>query len=718
MNATTAALSLPETLGALSSRKWLIISCALLGAILALAFSLCLPLQYQAEGGLVVRSQALTAADNDAAFSAAAVNEAVVTTEQEVLTSRGLLARVAGQVNIPPEMLNEWSLSGALIATGRSVASLGGSPGLEWYDHLVATISPKSGDPAADLAESRIQFLMSAVKVTTTKGSSVLRLKATTRDAQLSADIINRLQELYTQDRLKEQTKTATLIEKALREREDTTKSQISNAEDRLTGVLGKPGAIEANEVPGMMRDMSQLGIRYAEAQAELARRQSEYSTALEQRTASKGDPIAFADAMGGGRIPLLRQQYDNAQQEIAKLPPQDPRADVSRASVQRQLSRLQAQITAEANRIVEQRRTGMLAAQQVVAELDKEMGTLRHKNESQVGATIALERERGAVASLWRTSDAIESRLIDLAARPANSNSRILTVADVPTRPSFPSKSLFSLAGLVLGTVAAAGYTLVTSRAQGLRLGATTLAERLNAPFLGGIPRLRGASAGSRRLIGSTQRQEGFAGTIAGVVLELEKEVRSGNIRSLLVTSGRSGEGKTTIASGLSKAMAALGLDVLLVDLDLRRPRAEAAFAGSDPAGLGAETIPVDASSPLNVKVDRASGVHILTPYPTATDALATLRSDHLSETLAAARQTYDVLLLDTPPLLLVPDAIVAAKFADAILLVTEFGRTDTRELEELSRRLAQTGRPIHGVIATKVGWDDPAAGVYMGYG
>ncbi len=716
MNGTTA-LSLPETFGILSSRKRLIILCALLGAVLAFAVSLALPQQYKAEGSLVVRSQAMTAADNDAAFNAAAVNEAVVTTEQEILTSTGLLSRVAQQVTIPPELLNEWSLMGALVDTGRAVASLGGSEALKKYDDLIASVTSKPGDPAAALAEARIQFLMSAIKVTATKGSSVLKIKATTRDAQLSADIVNRLQQLYTQDRLKEQSKTADLIEKALREREQTTKEQISSAEDRLTGVLGKPGAIEANEVPGMMRDMSQLGARYAEAQAELARRQSEYNTALEQRSSSKGDPIAFADAMGGGRIPLLRQQYDNAQQEIAKLPTVDPRADVLRTSVQRQLSRLQAQISAEANRIVEQRRTSMLAAQQVVAQLDKEMSTLRSKSESQVGATIALERERGAVASLWRTSDAIESRLIDLAARPANSNARILTEADVPTRPSFPSKSLFALAGLVLGSVAAGGYTMVTTRAQGLRLGATQLAERLDAPFLGGIPRLRGAAARSQRLLGSTQRQEGFAGTIAGIVLELEKEVRSGSIRSLMVTSGRSGEGKTTIASGLSKAMASLGLEVLLVDLDLRRPRAEATFTGSDSPDLVAVTIPAGSSHPLNVKVDPASGVHIFTPYPTGIDPLATLRSDHLNEMLLAARQSYDVLLIDTPPLLLVPDAIVAAKFADAVLLVTEFGRTDTRELEELSRRLAQTGRPIHGVIATKVGSNDPAAGVYTGY-
>jgi succinoglycan biosynthesis transport protein ExoP len=705
MNGTTA-LSLPETFGILSSRKRLIILCALLGAVLAFATSLTLPQQFKAEGNLVVRSQAMTAVDTDAAFNAAAVNEAVVTTEQEILTSTGLLSRVAQHVTIPPQLLNEWSLMGALMDTGRAVASLAGSEALKKYDDLIASVSSKPSDPAAALAEARIQFLMSAVKVTSTKGSSVLKIKATTRDAQLSADIVNRLQQLYTQDRLKEQTKTADLIEKALREREQTTKEQILSAEDRLTGVLGKPGAIEANEVPGMMRDMSQLGIRYAEAQAELARRQSEYNTALEQRSSSKGDPIAFADAMGGGRIPLLRQQYDNAQQEIAKLPTIDPRADVLRTSVQRQLGRLQAQISAEANRIVEQRRTSMLSAQQVVAQLDKEIGT-----------TIALERERGAVASLWRTSDAIESRLIDLAARPANSNARILTDADVPTRPSFPSKSLFALAGLVLGSVAAGGYTVVTTRAQGLRLGATQLAERLDAPFLGGIPRLRGAAARSQRLLGSTQRQEGFAGTIAGIVLELEKEVRSGSIRSLMVTSGRSGEGKTTIASGLSKAMASLGLEVLLVDLDLRRPRAEATFTGSESPDLIAATIPAATSHPLNVKVDPATGVHIFTPYPTGTDPLATLRSDHLNEMLMVARQSYDVLLIDTPPLLLVPDAIVAAKFADAVLLVTEFGRTDTRELEELSRRLAQTGRPIHGVIATKVGSDDPAAGVYTGY-
>src|SRR5271166_4353503 len=237
MNATTA-LSLSETLGLLWSRKGLIVTCALLGAVLAFALSLALTPRYQAEGSLVVRSEALTAPDNDAAFNAAAVNEAVVTTEQEVLTSRGLLARVAQRVTIPPEMLNEWSLNGALTSAGRFIACLAGPAASKWFDDELTAISPKRADAAADLAEKRLQFLMSAIKVTTTKDSSVLRLKATTEDAQLSADIINQLQELYTQDRLGEQTQTASLIEKALHGREQNTKEQISEAEDRLAGAL------------------------------------------------------------------------------------------------------------------------------------------------------------------------------------------------------------------------------------------------------------------------------------------------------------------------------------------------------------------------------------------------------------------------------------------------------------------------------------------------
>lgn len=717
MNAT-AALSLSEILGAFWNRRLLFVLCALSGGIMAFGISVVLPPQYQAEGSLVVRSQALTAPDNDAAFNAVAVNEAVVTTEQEVLTSRGLLTRVAERVDIPPEMLSEWSLMGAIKGTARTLASLGGPAVVQWFDNQMLELFPPPTDVAADELEKRVQFLTSAVKVTATKGSSVLKVKATTRDAQLSADIINQLQNLYMQDRLGEQNRTATLIEKALHERQEHTKQQISDAEDRLTDVLGQPGAIEQSEVPGLMRDMSLLGSRYVEAQADLARKQSEYNTALAQRAASKGDPIAFADALGGGRLPLLRQQYDNAQQEAAKLAPVDPRSNIARAAIQRQLNRLSAQIGAEANRIVEQRRSSMLAATQVVAQLDTEMQAVREKREAQVGSTIALERERGAVASLWRTSDAIEGRLIDLAARPANPNSRILTNATIPTRPAFPSKMLFSIAGVVLGTVAAGGYTLMATRVQGLRLGATQMAERLNAPLLGGIPRLRGAPGGSRRLIGYRSHQERLTGTVTGVVLELEKAIRAGQVQSLLVTSGRAGEGKTTVAAGLGRALASLGLEVLLVDLDLRRPRAEDTIKANSSTGLTEHTIPVGAGDPLLVKVDRGSGIHVFTPAVDAADEpLAVLRSGALDDTLLAARARYDVLLIDSPPVLLVPDALVAARLADEILLVTEFGRTNARELEELSRRLAQTGRPVHGVVATKVEWDDPSSGVYMGY-
>jgi polysaccharide biosynthesis transport protein len=718
MNATTT-FTLPETMRLLWSRKGLIVGCALLGA--ALAFALCFAItpRYRAEGNLVVRSEAITAPETDAAFNSTAVNEAVVTTEQDVLTSRGLLERVARTVDIPPKMLEQWSLSGVLVSVIRSVASLGGPGALAWTDTQLATLFPPEPDNAITELNKRVNFIDNSLTLATAKGSSVINVKATTADAQLSTDIVNSLLKIYMQDRVAEQTRTARLISEALREREGKTRAQIAEAEDRLTSALGEPGALETNEVPALMREMTLLGARLTDAQAELARRQSDYNSALQYRRATRGNPIAFADSIAGGRIPQLRQQYDNAQQQLARLP-EDLRPNYpAKLALRRELAQLQTQISAEAKRVLEQRRSDMLASQEVVARLQSEMNDLRKKRESQTGSTIGMERERDAVASLWRSSDAIESRLIDLTAHPANPNARILTSADVPQRPAFPSKSLFALAGLILAGFTSSGYVIVKSHLYRLQLAAPQVAGYFNAPLLGGVPRVRGALAAPRRLIGSDSRGKvamGLAATLQSVVFEIEEAVREGRIRALLISSGLAGEGKTSVAAALGRSLASVGMSVLLIDLDLRRPRAESVFQ-SGATGLDSRAIDLG-SSTLTVKMDRSSGLQILTPYPASADPIDSLRSVKLRESIAALRQSYDLLLIDSPPLLLVPDALIAAKFADAVLLVTEFGRSDETQLEELSRRIARTGKPVHGVIVTKVEANDPVSGVYSGYG
>ena len=176
--ANVTRFDLVEIMRLLWRRKWLLLIVSLVGALLGAAISMGLAPRYQAEGNLVVRSDALTEPDTDKAFYSMAVNEAVVNTEQEILTSKGLLKRVAEQVDIPSELLpslsllqglREWLDSTALISQG-------------WKDSVDRIIQPVQSSPEAVL-ERRTRFITRALSIVTTKGSSVISVRAVTLDA-------------------------------------------------------------------------------------------------------------------------------------------------------------------------------------------------------------------------------------------------------------------------------------------------------------------------------------------------------------------------------------------------------------------------------------------------------------------------------------------------------------------------------------------------------
>lgn len=107
MTLPVAGFSPVDIMGLLSKRRVLLLTLGLAGAIAAFGVSFAVTPQYQAEGTLVVRSQAMTADETERAFDSTVVNEAVVTTETQILTSAGLLNHVAAVVSLPPDLLQQ-----------------------------------------------------------------------------------------------------------------------------------------------------------------------------------------------------------------------------------------------------------------------------------------------------------------------------------------------------------------------------------------------------------------------------------------------------------------------------------------------------------------------------------------------------------------------------------------------------------------------------------
>jgi capsular exopolysaccharide synthesis family protein len=175
-----------------------------------------------------------------------------------------------------------------------------------------------------------------------------------------------------------------------------------------------------------------------------------------------------------------------------------------------------------------------------------------------------------------------------------------------------------------------------------------------------------------------------------------------------LVVTSSAPGEGKSTLVSGLARVAAQLGSRVLAIDCDLRRPRLHACFGLDNGLGLstyvreaGAQDRAVDDDL---VELDAVSGVHVITAGPTDENPQRVLRSPPLTRLLTAARDAYDLILIDTPPVLAVMDPVIMASMADASLLVVKWRTTPRRSVVKALSRLAPSGAPVIGCVLSQV--------------
>jgi len=172
---------------------------------------------------------------------------------------------------------------------------------------------------------------------------------------------------------------------------------------------------------------------------------------------------------------------------------------------------------------------------------------------------------------------------------------------------------------------------------------------------------------------------------------------------RSIVITSSVSGEGKTTAATNLAVALAQAGRRVLLVDGDLRRPRV-AALLGLE-GSIGLTTVLVGRTKlEESVQKHEPSGVFVLASGPTPPNPSEILQAKATHDLLGKLRETYDMVIIDAPPLLPVADAAILATATDGAIIVTRHGKTTRDQLEGAATRLKTVGARTFGVVLNMV--------------
>ena len=310
--------------------------------------------------------------------------------------------------------------------------------------------------------------------------------------------------------------------------------------------------------------------------------------------------------------------------------------------------------------------------------------------------------------------------RSSDLISRLKTVNIRPLDAALVPQRSSFPrldrNIALASVLGLVLGI----GLALMLEFLDRTIKTAEDVQQHAGVAVLGIIPLLSEGKKGQLPpdvdLLVAREPTSRAAECCRQIRTNLLFMSADHNFETLVVSSPNPREGKSTTVMYLASTMAQSGQRVLIIDSDMRRPRLHRAMGLDRKAGLS-NLIVGDASADEVIKSTDVQNLFFLPCGPTPPNPAELLMTSRFAEVLASLKTKFDRIILDSPPILAVTDALVMSKLADGVVLVIRAGETSSDDCRNASRQLRDVGARVAGVVLNELDVEDKSYGYYSHY-
>jgi capsular exopolysaccharide synthesis family protein len=540
-----------------------------------------------------------------------------------------------------------------------------------------------------------------------------------------------------------------------LGEQLDRVSRQLDSAEHSLESYRTRAGAINLTEEAstGVSRRGELLAQRNAiDAERDALDRLVRSTRAGESSRGADHyrELLAFPTLLRSGAASGLQSALSAAEQKRSDLLTRRTERDEEVKATEARIAELHGQIRDFAMTYLQGLTNQVDALDATLSRSDAALSTLPQKELRQ------SELERAA-----KTTEAVYAMLQDrykeaeIAAAATDASIRLVDEAVLPRRPVSPKPLLnlvlAMLAGLMIGV---GGAFLRDSSDRSLRTRAQLLALT-GSPVLSLIPRLKSPSGFSARFPGLLTRTGGqpqdsrrgdgsshsvvrqsrspvtsysaedlfsFAASYSRLVTNLGFAGFANPIRVVLVASALPGDGKTTVATNLALTIAREGKRVLLIDADLRGGRIDTMLRLPVGAGLGEVLRGQHAFEAAVRQVPAGDGrvMHVLPRGTAKADPAALLASDKPREVLARARELYDMIILDTPPVNAVADAALLSRQCDGVLVVARAGVTARDALVFAMEQLRIVHAPVIGAVLNDVDLRGDAGvdGAYQYYG
>jgi capsular exopolysaccharide synthesis family protein len=609
----------------------------------------------------------------------------------------------------------------------------------------------------ADRQDAELKAMPAQMKVRAAGQTRIIEILVDSADPKLAAAFANTLDNEFIEQNMEARWQMSQRTGDWLSRQLDDMRVKLERSDDALqsyarqTGLMFTGGNDNSSGNGGSVSEqkLRQLQEELSKAQADRMSQEARYELT---RNAA---PETLPDVLNDSNLREFQSKLTDLERQKAQLTSVFKPEYTKVRQIQAQITTLQAALDRSRNDVLGRVKNDFDAASRrerlVAAAYSAQAELVTQESQKAIQYNI-LKREVDSNRQLY---EAMLQRVKEssIASAMKASNVRVVDEAKEPRKPYKPSLPMNAGLGLLSGAFLGMAFVVMRERADRTLQQPGEVALWLETPELGVIPsndtarrRLyyyspekrvgqqdkKSLPAGkddktggsSVELVTMSQRPsmtaEAFRVVLTSILFSSENGSRP---RVLVVTSPGPGEGKTTVATNLAISMAEIGRRVLLVDADLRRPRVHTLFGLPNEAGLTSllqsrdlEKADVDAV----IHPTGAASLYAMPSGPATSAAANLLFSPVLHLLLQRFRDEYDMVIVDTPPSLQMPDSRVVAREADAVVLVFRSGRTTRDAALATAQRFAEDKTRILGTILND--WNPSTApngyyGYYKGY-
>ncbi|QIE47908.1 polysaccharide biosynthesis tyrosine autokinase (plasmid) [Pseudohalocynthiibacter aestuariivivens] len=666
----SAEIDLTELIRTLWRGKFWIALCVFIAIVLGgyYAFFKAVPV-YTSSAVVMLESRQEQVVDLESVMTGLSGDQATINTEVEVIRSRGLIEKLVNKLNLmedpefnpalrPPRVFSP----GRIINQVREMIS--GEPTAVRQPHERESL------------DAVIDSVINTISITNLRQSYVFEITAATKDREKSAAIANTLASLYILEQIEVKFAATEQATEWLSERVGQLQVELETAVAKVKEFNSGTALISPEALVGLNRQLKETRDRLREAQQSKATATARMAE-LEAVQAT-GTPEEIAEVANDTTLTrILRVMEDGNRKAF------DTRFSQVLERAQLDVTRADSQITALESSIKTQD-----------AQIERQSADLVRLQQ--------LEREAEASRLIY---EYFLNRLKETSIQQGiqQADSRVLSQAVVPLRPSSPRKPLILALSMVLGLLIGAAIVLIREFAQNTYRVAEDLEAKTGYSVLGQIP----AIPARKRKNVLKYLSDKPTSAAAEAIRNLRTSVLLSNLdqppKIIMSTSSIPGEGKTTQSIALTQNLARMDKKVLLIEGDMRRRIFAEYFDIKDRKGL-ISVLSGDMEFSNAVIREPALQADLLIAEKTTTNPADVFSTERFRSFLDNMREKYDYIIIDTPPVLAVPDARVIGQCVDAIIYTVKWDSTSQRQVLEGLRAFESVNVRVAGLVLAQI--------------